>query len=168
MGQAFGFKVGVVEAVQVDGAVVSSSRVRDLIAIGSVDEVVRYLGRYYSIEGNVIHGESRGHTLGFPTANIQTANELVPSHGVYAVRTLVGGRMIEGVASLGVRPTFGAGPQSIEVFLFDYDGDLYGKHLEVAFIKRLRGEEKFEDADALVNQIRKDVELAREVLAGAR
>jgi riboflavin kinase/FMN adenylyltransferase len=168
MGQAFGFLVGVVEAVQVDGAVVSSSRVRDLVSNGSVDEVVRYLGRYYSIEGNVVHGENRGHTLGFPTANIQSSNELVPSHGVYAVRALVGGRTIEGVASLGVRPTFGNGPLSIEVFLFDYDGDLYGKHLEVAFIKRLRGEEKFEDADALVSQIRKDVERAREVLAGVR
>jgi riboflavin kinase/FMN adenylyltransferase len=168
MGQTFGFKVGVVEAVQVDGAVVSSSRVRDLVSNGNVDEVVRYLGRYYSIEGNVVHGESRGHTLGFPTANIQTSNELVPSRGVYAVRTLVGGRTIEGVASLGVRPTFGDGPLSIEVFLFDYDGDLYGKHLEVAFIKLLRGEEKFPDADALVGQIRRDIEKAREVLAAVR
>jgi riboflavin kinase/FMN adenylyltransferase len=80
----------------------------------------------------------------------------------------VGGRLIDGVASLGVRPTFGSGPPSIEVFLFDYDGDLYGKHLEVAFIKRLRGEERFPDADALVHQIRRDVEQAREVLAMVR
>jgi riboflavin kinase/FMN adenylyltransferase len=80
----------------------------------------------------------------------------------------VGGRTIEGVASLGVRPTFGDGPLSIEVFLFDYDGDLYGKHLEVAFIKLLRGEEKFPDADALVGQIRRDIEKAREVLAAVR
>lgn len=168
MGQRHGFVVGVVEAVEVDGKVVSSSRVRDAISSGRVDEALRYLGRYYSIEGTVVHGDSRGHTLGYPTANIHSANELIPPRGVYAVRTAVGGRTIDGVASLGVRPTFGSGPLSIEVFLFEYDGDLYGKHLEVAFIKRLRGEERFPDADALVTQIRRDVEQAREVLAGVR
>ena len=165
MGLNLGFTVGVVEAVQVNGTVVSSSLVRDLISSGRVDETYPYLGRYYSIEGNVIHGESRGHSLGFPTANIQSANELLPAYGVYAVRALVGGHHLDGVASIGVRPTFGAGPVSIEVFLFDYDGNLYGKHLEVAFIKRLRGEQKFSDVDALVGQMHKDVDRAKEVLA---
>ena len=168
MGQRHGFAVGVVDAVQVDGMVVSSSLVRDVVSSGRMDEVTRYLGRHYSIEGTVVHGDSRGHTLGYPTANIHTSNELIPPTGVYAVRCAVGGRLIDGVASLGVRPTFGDGPLSIEVFLFDYDGDLYGKHLEVAFIKRLRGEERFPDADALVSQIRRDVEQAREVLAEVR
>ena len=165
MGLALGFTVGVVDAVQVNGTVVSSSLVRDLISSGRVDETYPYLGRYYSIEGNVIHGESRGHSLGFPTANIQSANELLPAYGVYAVRVLLGGHHVDGVASIGVRPTFGAGPVSIEVFLFDYDGNLYGKHLEVAFIKRLRGEQKFPDVDALVGQMHKDVEWAKEILA---
>ena len=165
MGLALGFTVGVVDAVQVNGTVVSSSLVRDLISSGRVDETYPYLGRYYSIEGNVIHGESRGHSLGFPTANIQSANELLPAYGVYAVRVLLGGHHLDGVASIGVRPTFGAGPVSIEVFLFDYDGNLYGKHLEVAFIKRLRGEQKFPDVDALVGQMHKDVDQAREILA---
>ncbi len=168
LGQAHGFAVGVVDAVRVDDTVVSSSLVRDLVSNGRVDETPRYLGRFYSIEGNVVHGESRGRALGFPTANIQTANELLPALGVYAVRTVVGGRTIEGVASLGVRPTFGEGPVSIEVFLFDYEGDLYGKHLEMSFVKRLRGEEKFPDADALVQQMHRDVEQAKGVLAAVK
>jgi riboflavin kinase / FMN adenylyltransferase len=165
IGAELGFLVGAVDAVQVDGAVVSSSLVRDLVSGGRVDEVSRYLARHYSIEGNVIHGDSRGHTLGFPTANIQTANELLPAYGVYAVRVLVGSLHYNGVAAIGVRPTFGEGAVSIEAFLLDYDGNLYGKHMEMAFIKRLRGEQKFPDADALVRQMHKDVAEAKEVLA---
>lgn len=168
MGEQHGFSVGVVEAVQVGGAVVSSSRVRDVVTEGVVEDAPQYLGRYYSIEGNVVHGASRGHTLGFPTANIQTANELLPAFGVYAVRAHMGGRRIEGVASIGVRPTFGDGPVSIEVFLFDFDGDLYGKHVEVEFVKRLRRERKFPDADELVRQMHRDVEDAKAVLAGTK
>ncbi len=168
MGAALGFTVGVVDAVQVGGVVVSSSLVRDLVSSGRVDETGAYLGRHYSIEGNVVHGESRGHTLGFPTANIHTANELLPAYGVYAVRALVGGYHHDGVASIGVRPTFGLGPVSIEVFLFGFEGNLYGKHLEVAFIKRLRGEQKFPDADALVLQMNRDVEQAKKVLSATK
>jgi riboflavin kinase/FMN adenylyltransferase len=168
MGAALGFAVGAVDAVQVGGVVVSSSLVRDLVSSGRLDEVYPYLGRYYAIEGNVVHGDSRGHALGFPTANIHTANELLPAFGVYAVRVLAGGHHLEGVASIGIRPTFGSGPVSIEVFLFNYEGDLYGKHLEVAFLKWLRGEQKFSDADALVRQMHRDVEQAKEVLAGTK
>jgi len=168
IGAELGFLVGAVDAVQMDGVVVSSSLVRDLVSAGRVDEVTRYLARHYSIEGNVIHGDSRGHTLGFPTANIHTANELLPAHGVYAVRVQVGSVHHNGVAAIGVRPTFGEGPVSIEAFLFDYDGNLYGKHLELAFIKRLRGEQKFPDVDALVHQMHKDVEQAKEVLAATK
>jgi len=168
MGASLGFSVGVVEAVQVGGAVVSSSLVRELISGGRVDEVQEYLGRHYAIEGNVVHGASRGQTLGFPTANIQTANELLPSFGVYAVRMIIGGMAHDGVAAIGIRPTFGDGPVSIEVFLFDYDGNLYGKHVEVAFIKRLRGEQKFPDADALVKQMHLDVAQAKAVLAAVK
>jgi len=168
IGAELGFIVGAVDAVQVGGAVVSSSLVRDLVSSGRLEEVYPYLGRHYAIEGNVVHGESRGHTLGFPTANIHSSNELLPAYGVYAVRVLVGGHHLDGVASIGVRPTFGSGPVSLEVFLFGYDGNLYGKHLEVAFIKRLRGEQKFPDADALVCQMQKDVEQAKEVLAATK
>lgn len=164
MGQTYGFKVGVIEPVQVDGVVVSSSTIRDLITGGRVEEGARLLGRHYTIEGEVVHGAHRGHTLGFPTANIKTANELIPAFGVYAVLARVEGRTLKGVASIGIRPTFDGGPVSMEVFLFEFREDLYGKEMEVAFVKRLRGEEKFSDVEALVRQIQKDVQRAREAL----
>ena len=164
MGNTYGFAVGVIEPVQVDGAVVSSSSVRDLLVKGRVEDAARLLGRHYLIEGEVVHGSHRGHTLGFPTANLKTANELIPGFGVYAVLARIQGRTIKGVASIGIRPTFDSGPVSIEVYLFDFHEDVYGKEIELLFIKHLRGEERFPDADALVRQIRKDVQDAQEVL----
>jgi len=164
MGQTHGFQVGVVEAIQVNGMVVSSSVIRDLISSGRVDEAVYLLDRYYSIEGEVVHGAHRGRSLGFPTANLKTANELIPGLGVYAVLVQVAGRTLKGVASIGIRPTFDSGPVSIEVYLFEFNDDLYGNVVEVSFVKRLRGEEKFPDVNALVGQIRKDVQHAGEVL----
>jgi riboflavin kinase/FMN adenylyltransferase len=164
MGETYGFSVGVVEAVQIEGAVVSSSSIRDLVSSGKVEEAVKLLGRYYSIEGNVVHGSHRGHTLGFPTANLHTANELLPGYGVYAVLAEVDGRRYRGAASIGVRPTFESGPVSVEVFLFDFDGDLYGKQMEVSFVRFLRTEKKFPDAQALMAQMRQDVEDAKKVL----
>jgi riboflavin kinase/FMN adenylyltransferase len=165
MGEAWGFVVGVIEPVRVDGMVVSSSAVRDLLSKGRVGEAARLLGRPYAIEGEVVHGAHRGHTLGFPTANLKTSNEMIPVFGVYAVLVRVAGRTMKGVASIGIRPTFDSGPVSIEVYLFEFHDDLYGKEMEVLFIKHLRGEEKFADAEALVRQIRKDVLDAQEVLS---
>ncbi len=164
MGSAYGFEVGMIEPVQVDGAVVSSSSVRDLLVNGRVEDAARLLGRHYLIEGEVVHGSHRGHSLGFPTANLKTVNELIPGFGVYAVLARVQGRTIKGVASIGIRPTFDSGPFSIEVYLFDFHEDIYGKEVELLFIKHLRGEARFPDADALVRQIRKDVQDAQEVL----
>lgn len=168
MGRSNGFEVGVVEAVKINNIVVSSSAIRDLISSGRVDEAAGLLGRDYLLEGEVVHGAHRGRTLGFPTANLHAANELLPGYGVYAVRTLLEDRLIDGVASIGVRPTFGAGPVSIEVFLFDFNGDLYGKHLDVSFLKQLRQEKKFSDVDALVLQMNADVEEAKKVLGAHR
>ncbi len=164
MGETYGFGVGIVEPVRVDEVVVSSSVVRDLLSSGRVEEAARLLGRYYTIEGEVVHGSHRGQTLGFPTANLKTANELVPAFGVYAVLARVDGRALKGVASIGIRPTFDGGPVSVEVFLFELHEDLYGRGMEVDFIKRLRGEEKFPDAKALISQIQKDVRDAQEAL----
>ena len=166
MGRTYGFEVGVVDAVQVDGTVVSSSIIRDLISAGRVSEAVPFLGRRYMIEGEVVHGAHRGHSLGFPTANLRISSELLPAYGVYAVLAMVDRRRLKGVASIGVRPTFDAGLVSVEVYLFDYAGDLYGKQMDVAFVKRLRGEEKFRNAESLVRQIRKDVQEAELVLQG--
>lgn len=165
MGETYGFKVGVIEPVQVDGVVVSSSVIRDLVAGDRVEDAARLLGRHYAIEGEVVHGAQRGQKLGFPTANLNTANELVPGYGVYAVLAFIDGCQYKGVASIGVRPTFDSGPASVEVYLFGFQGDLYGKQMEVSFIKHLRDEEKFADAEALVRQIRKDVEAAKQALA---
>jgi len=168
MGRAHGFEVGVVEAVRVNNIVVSSSVIRDLISGGKVEEAARLLGRDYILEGEVVHGAHRGRTLGFPTANLHAANELLPGYGVYAVRTLFAGRWVDGVASIGVRPTFGAGPVSIEVFLFDFNGDLYGKHIDVSLMKQLRQEKKFSTVDDLVLQMHADVKEAKKVLSGHR
>lgn len=164
MGERYGFAVGVIEPVKVGGSVVSSSAIRDLLSNGRVEEAAKLLGRPYLIEGEVIHGAHRGQALGFPTANLNTANEMIPAFGVYAVVAHVEGKAIKGVASIGIRPTFDSGPVSIEVYLFDLHKDLYGKAMDVSFIKRLRGEEKFSNADALTRQIRKDVEDAQDVL----
>jgi len=166
MGKSNGFEVGVIEPVKVDEVVVSSSMVRELISSGRVEEASRLLGRYYTIEGEVVHGAHRGQTLGFPTANLKTANELIPAYGVYAVLADVDNRRLKGVASVGVRPTFDAGPVSLEVYLFEFAEVLYGKQMEVSFVKRLRGEEKYPDAKSLVRQIRKDVQQAELVLQG--
>jgi riboflavin kinase/FMN adenylyltransferase len=157
-------KVGIIEPVQVDGVVVSSSTARDLISNGRIAEAARLLGRNYTIEGEVVHGSHRGHELGFPTANLKASNELIPAFGVYAVLAQVEGRTFKGVASIGIRPTFDSGPVSVEVFLFEFHENLYGREMEVAFVERLRGEEKFPDVEALVRQIRKDVQHAQEVL----
>jgi riboflavin kinase / FMN adenylyltransferase len=161
MGRTYGFTVGVVEAVRVNGVVVSSSSIRDLIASGKIEDAAGLLGRHYMIEGDVVHGARRGQQLGYPTANLKTTNELIPGDGVYAVLASIDGRTYKGVASIGVRPTFDAGPVSVEVYLFNFQGDLYGKQMDVTFIKHLRDEEKFPDAESLVRQIRKDVEDAK-------
>jgi riboflavin kinase/FMN adenylyltransferase len=166
MGRTYGFEVGVIEAVEVNGVVVSSSVVRDMVSEGKVDDAAKLLGRHYAIEGEVVHGVERGHKLGFPTANLRTANELIPAYGVYAVLASLDGRSMKGVASIGIRPTFDAGPVSVEVYLLDFEGDLYGKQIEVSFIQRLRGEEKFSDAEGLVRQIKKDVKQAELILKG--
>jgi riboflavin kinase / FMN adenylyltransferase len=164
MGQEFGFDVGVIDAVRVQGTVVSSSVIRDHLLSGAVSEAAKLLGRDYTIEGEVVHGAQRGKTLGFPTANIKTPNELIPGAGVYAVYVFLEGRQYHGVTSIGIRPTFDAGPVSIEAHLLDFKGDIYGKQLEMAFVKRLRGEEKFPNVEALIQQIRKDVQNAEFIL----
>jgi riboflavin kinase / FMN adenylyltransferase len=164
MGRTYGFDVGVIEAIRVNDVVVSSSVIRDYLSAGQVGEASVLLGRHYSIEGEVVHGANRGKSLGFPTANMRAASELIPGIGVYAVRVFVEGCSFRGVTSIGVRPTFDSGPVSIEVYLLDFQGNLYGKQMEIVFIQRLRGEKKFSDAGALVHQIRKDVQDAELVL----
>jgi riboflavin kinase / FMN adenylyltransferase len=157
------FSTRVVPLVEVDGETVSSSRIRALIAAGEVDAAMRCLGAPYLLEGVVSEGDRRGRDLGFPTANIVPSEEYVyPGHGVYAA--FANGHAA--AVNVGVRPTFETGRgMLVESYLIDFDGDLYGRPLRVAFIARLRGEKRFASAEELVAQMHRDVEEARDLCA---
>ncbi len=160
-----GFGVHVVAPVKVEGILVSSTKIRQLIMDGEVCLASKLLGRPYSIEGTVIPGHSRGRDIGFPTANITTPNELAPKEGVYAVSVDVEGRLYIGAANIGRNPTFGDEATSYEVHLLDYEGDLYGKFIKMKFIKRVRDEVRFGGAHELAGQIKRDVERVRAIFA---
>lgn len=161
-----GAEVVVVPTVSVDGVVVSSSHVREYILEGRVEAAARLLGRPFDLDGEVVHGEQRGRTIGFPTANLASANELRPAPGVYAVRVglLASGTSWGGAANLGVKPTFGGAEIAIEAHLFDFSGDLYGQRLRLQFLERLRSEQKYASVTELTAQITRDVAAAREAL----
>jgi riboflavin kinase/FMN adenylyltransferase len=153
------FDTRVVRLVEVDGEVVSSSHIRALVSAGDVEQAARFLGGPFRLRGVVVTGDRRGRDLGFPTANIIPDEELVcPGHGIYAARA--DGRCA--AVSVGVRPTFGTGRAVlVEAYLLDFDGDLYGQELRVDFLARLRGERRFDTVEALVVQMRFDVEQTR-------
>ena len=157
------FETRIVPLVEVDGETVSSTRVRALVAAGEVDAAMRCLGAPFMLEGKVIEGDRRGRELGFPTANLVPDDRLVvPGHGVYAA--FANGH--PAAVNVGVRPTFETGRGLlIESFLVDYDGDLYGQNLRVAFVSRLRGERRFPSVEDLIAQMHRDVAEAREILA---
>ncbi|MCY1020698.1 bifunctional riboflavin kinase/FAD synthetase [Pyxidicoccus sp. MSG2] len=165
-----GAKVHVVAPVTVDGVVASSSRVREYILEGRVSAARRLLGRPFDLDGTVVAGAGRGRGIGFPTANVDTQNELRPAPGVYAIRVHLpgesGGTWHAGAANIGVKPTFGGTEVTIEAHLLDFSGDLYGKELRVQFLERLRPEQRFGSVAELVGQIKRDVEAARTVIAG--
>lgn len=160
-----GTRVEAIPAFEVGGAVVSSSRVRRLVAEGRVAEAADLLGRPHALRGTVVRGDQRGRTIGVPTANLDNEVELVPAHGVYAVRASVdGGPALAAVANIGVRPTVGGGRMTIEVHLLDFDADIYGCELRVELVARIREERRFEGLGALVGQIRADIAAARALL----
>jgi riboflavin kinase/FMN adenylyltransferase len=162
---AMGFEVIDAGQFTLGGKRVSSGRIREAVAAGRLAEARRLLGRRYAVTGTVVHGDARGRDLGFPTANLHFDGPVVlPPNGIYAVRASWEGGKADGVASLGVRPTFGAGERLLEVYLLDFDGDLYGKRMRVEFVRRQRGERKFGSVGALVDQMRRDVERARSIL----
>jgi riboflavin kinase/FMN adenylyltransferase len=155
------FETWVVPLVEVDGEIVSSSHIRALVLAGEVDVAARFLGAPFQMRGEVVHGDHRGRQLGFPTANLVPDEALVcPGHGVYAARA-------DGACaavSVGVRPTFGTGRAVlIESYLLDRDVDLYGQTLRVEFLQRLRGERRFDSVETLIEQMRRDVEITREL-----
>ncbi len=166
LGAEFGFPVHVVDAIEIDDTVVSSTLIRNLIKDGQVLAAQKYLGRPYEVTGEVIHGHGRGaRLLGFPTANISLDNGLmVPASGIYAVRAELRGKIYPGVANIGTCPTFNNQELSLEVYLLDFDRDIYGERLAIQFIQRLRDEQRFADVPALVSQIKRDVAAARQIV----
>ena len=158
------FETRVAPLLEVDGEIVSSSHIRGLVLAGEVDQAAHFLGAPFQLRGEVVHGDERGRDLGFPTANLIPDDALVcPGHGVYACRA--NGRAA--AVSIGVRPTFQTGRgELVEAYLLDFDGDLYGQELRLEFLRRLRGERRFPSAEALVSQMKLDVEETRQIAIG--
>ncbi len=165
MGQKLGFGVFSLEPVGDADLLFSSSTVRRLVSSGDMSRATHILGRCHSIVGSVIHGREIGRSLGFPTANIDVKNELIPCDGVYAVWVSVNDELLMGACSIGVNPTFDGGGHTVEVFLFDFEADLYGQNLVIHFVNRLRDVVNFPDVDALISQISTDVARARLILS---
>jgi len=164
-GEEFGFTVDVVGPVTGGGLVYSSTRIRQLIGAGEVAEVMRYLGRHFTLEGQVVHGQSRGKTIGIPTANLYTDKELLPKPGVYAVKVRWKEKFFDGVANIGTNPTFGGSKTTIEVHILDFSADIYGETLRIYFLEHLRDEVQFPSASFLIKAIQSDICRARQILA---
>lgn len=156
--QSLGFVADEVPEVRLRGRRVSSSRIRELLQQGQVNLARRMLGRPYGVEGRVVRGDERGATLGFPTANLHPQNRVIPRNGVYVTATLIDGQWRRSVTNIGTRPTFGSDNESsVETFVMDWSGDLYGDVVRVRFLLRLRAEKKFKAIDDLKSQIERDV-----------
>ena len=164
MGEAYGFRVHEVQPVYVAGKLVSSTRIRELVQEGNLSEAKLLLGRDYQISGTVIQGRDRGaKLLGYPTANLELIDELVPKLGVYAVRVFVGTQVYNGVTNIGYNPTFGKGPFSVETHILDFDDNLVGKEIRITFLEKLRDEKTFGSIKDLAREIANDIRNARQI-----
>lgn len=164
-----GISIHQVEAVRHGGTPISSTRIRNAITAGKLAESTLLLGRPYSILGIIRHGNHIGRTLGFPTANLAPCNEAHPPIGIYAVQTIIGGKNHQGVVNFGLRPTISpVSKPLVEVYLFDTEKNLYGRHMEVFFLRRIRNEKKFPDLATLIRQIHQDELKARDLLASSQ
>jgi riboflavin kinase / FMN adenylyltransferase len=162
LGAQYGFKAEKIDPIRYKEFVVSSTRIRRLVAEGRVDEAGALLGHQYYIDGTVTEGDRRGRMMGFPTANLCTENELLPPHGVYATTATIAGTIKPSVTNVGVRPTVdSSGRTTIETHIFDFDRDLYGDSIRIGFVQRLRDERSFESLEALQHQIAADCGRAR-------
>ena len=165
LGKKFDFGTERLEPVIINDAIVSSTRIRDLIKAGKVWDVRPLMDRFYVIRGEVVHGMDRGgKLLGFPTANMEVRDELTPKPGVYAVWVEVEGELYKGVTNIGFNPTFGNEVMSVETHILDFDADIYGWDIRLNFVARLRGEKKFNGLDELKAQIAEDISLAHQIL----
>src|SRR5436305_3211704 len=165
LGATFDFNVVGIRPVALKGEIISSTTIRRAVETGDLKKAAAMLGREYTILGTVVHGDDLGKNIGFPTANLSAHNEQFPPNGVYAATAQMTDAMYRGVVNLGVRPTVtkGVSDRVLEIHLLDFDRDIYGRDVEVRFVKFLRAESKFENVDALVAQIRRDVDQAREL-----
>ncbi len=166
MGEEMGYTVKAITFLQEDSQRVSSTAVREALAEGDVAAVARLLGRPFFMHGDVVHGAARGHRLGYPTANIKSdGSRALPADGIYATRVHVGAKRYNAATYVGTRPTFDHGDRVVEVFLLDFEGDLYGTDLRVEWVDKVRDDRKFNSADELVAQMAKDIEHAKGMLA---
>ena len=163
-GKELGFGVTTMDAIVVAGERVSSSRIRRLLSEGEVEAVKPLMGRYHFVSGRVVSGSRRGRDLGYPTANICTCTEVLPRDGIYATFLKLGERRLSSVSSIGVNPTFGEGPRTVESHVFNFDEDIYGEAVQLCFVRRIRDELKFGSVEALVAQIGQDVSSAKAIL----
>ena len=166
-GRVSGFGVSEVSPVMEGGEVISSTRIRSLLTAGDVDKAAALLGYWWRVRGRVMHGAGRGEGLGFPTANLTLLPGQTLAHGIYASRVIVDGQRFDAASYLGTRPTFDNGRPVLESFLFDFDGDLYGREIDIEFIQRLRGDRAFDSPDELAAQMDVDCRNAKTALAGA-
>jgi riboflavin kinase/FMN adenylyltransferase len=165
MSEENAYEVEQVDRVEVDGQLVSSTLIRELALRGDLERTARYLGRGYSITGTIVGGSGIGREIGFPTANIEPHHEAIPPNGIYAVWVEVGGTRKPGTLNIGYRPTVSAEKKrTVEVHIMDFYHDIYDQEIEVAFVEKLRDEKKFPSLEALSEQIKRDVETARNIL----
>ena len=170
IGLELGYTVDVVSALSDESGVISSTEIRKLVTIGSVDEAARLMGHPYRLQGLVAHGDQRGRGIGFPTANLQYASEKVmPAGGIYACWAYLGDEKHKAAVNLGTNPTFTPDKQTlnVEAYLLDFDRDIYGEMMRLEFVARLRDELKYDSVEALIKQIHVDVEQTREILGTA-
>ncbi|OGW30227.1 MAG: riboflavin biosynthesis protein RibF [Nitrospirae bacterium GWC2_42_7] len=166
-GNEFGFTVREIEQISFNSEVISSTRIRQLLGEGEVEDAAKLLGRPYAITGVVVKGDGRGKLIGFPTANIASKHMIIPADGVYAARILARDKYYDGVLNIGMRPTFNKHETTIEAHIFDFNEDLYGEEISLFFIKRIRDEKKFANVEELISQIKKDINIAKTVLASS-
>ena len=167
LSQAYPFDVSIVPPTEIDGTPVHSTRIREALAQGDLRCGSQLLGRHYSLLGNVVHGDGRGKEIGFPTANIDTQNQICPPNGVYAIRAKLDEQWLDGVLNIGVRPTFEGTSVQVESHFFDFDETIYGKSVEIFLLEKIRSERKFTNPEMLVQQIRRDITDAAKILAAS-
>tara|TARA_B100001564_G_scaffold353361_1_gene362168 strand:+ start:1 stop:594 length:594 start_codon:yes stop_codon:yes gene_type:complete len=166
-GQSYNFEVTVIPAQDISSITVSSTKIRDAIKISNFKKVNQFLGRPYELNGKVIKGNGVGRTIKYPTANIEIKEiyKLIPPKGVYLVKIYLGKNEFSGMMNIGNRPTINGLNQTIEVYIFDFDKDIYGKNLKVCFLKKIRKEKKFDSLPSLKSQLKKDEENCKRILA---